>query len=588
MKPIATPAIRRAIIAVPFLAALLLAMRLDSGPSGAAADAAHPGFVLRDATLAAGIDFVHHRPTFDPKIAGIEPHVAALGASVSVADFDGDGKPDLYFTNSRFGEPNALYHNRGDGTFEEVAASAGLADLNRPGEGVSMGAVWGDFDNDGREDVLVYRYGYLALFKNLDGRHFQDITAKAGLRRWVNSNGAIWLDYDRDGLLDLYVTAYFRSDIDLWHLATTKIMHNSFEFATNGGKNLLFHNLGGGRFEDVTDKMGVGSTRWSLAAASADFNGDGWPDIYLANDYGPEELYLNQQGHGFVLTTAGLESESKSGMAVALGDAFNRGRLDAFVTNISERGYLFQNNNLRLNEMAESRRFRNVAEGGIADAGWAWGAQFGDLNNDGANELFVANGFISADRNRNYWYAMSKIAGANGRLFEDAATWPSFGNASLSGYEPSRVYINRGVAGWIDVAKKVGVTDLYDGRAVALADLSSRGAVDVIVANQNQPALLYRDYPDSANHWIAFRLIGTRSNRSAIGTEVVLETGDLKQRRIVDGGSGFASQNDRRLHFGLGSHEWVDRVVIYWPSGTQQVLHRPAIDQFVTITEPER
>ena len=563
-------------------------MRLDRGPSRAAADAAHPGFALRDETAAAGINFVHHRPTFDPRIAGIEPHVAALGASVSVVDFDGDGRPDLYFTNSAFGQPNALYRNKGDGTFEEVAASAGLADLNKPGEGVSMGAIWGDIDNDGREDVLVYRYGYLALFRNIDGHHFEDITEKAGLRRWVNSNGAIWIDYDRDGLLDLYVTAYFRSDIDLWHLNTTMIMHNSFEFATNGGKNLLFHNLGGGKFEDVTDKMGVGSTRWTLAAASADFNGDGWPDIYLANDYGPEELYLNDHGKRFVLTTAGLESESKSGMAVALGDAFNRGQLDAFVTNISERGYLFQNNNLRVNELSTKGRFRNVAEGAIADAGWAWGAQFGDLNNDGANELFVANGFISADPKKSYWYAMSKIAGANGRLFEDAATWPAFGNASLSGYEPSRVYINRGVAGWVDVAKNVGVTDLYDGRAVALADLSSRGAVDVIVANQNQPAILYRDYPDSTNHWIAFKLIGTRSNRSAIGAEVTIESGDLRQRRVVDGGSGFASQNDRRLHFGLGSREWVDRVVIQWPSGTRQVLSRPPIDGFVTVTEPER
>jgi len=543
---------------------------------------------MRDETAAAGINFVHHRPTFDSKIAGIEPHVAALGASVSVTDFNGDGKPDLYFTNSAFGQANALYRNKGDGTFEEVAASAGLADLNKPGDGVSMGAIWGDIDNDGREDVLVYRYGYLALFRNIDGHHFEDITEKAGLRRWVNSNGAIWIDYDRDGLLDLYVTAYFRSDIDLWHLKTTMIMHNSFEFATNGGKNLLFHNLGGGKFEDVTDKMGVGSTRWTLAAASADFNGDGWPDIYLANDYGPEELYLNDHGKRFVLSTAGLESESKSGMAVALGDAFNSGRLDAFVTNISERGYLFQNNNLRVNEMSTKGRFRNVAEGAIADAGWAWGAQFGDLNNDGANELFVANGFISADRKKSYWYAMSKIAGANGRLFEDAATWPAFGNASLSGYEPSRVYINRGVAGWVDVAKNVGVTDLYDGRAVALADLSNRGAVDVIVANQNQPAIVYRDYPDSANHWIEFKLIGTRSNRSAIGAEVLLEAGILNQRRVVDGGSGFASQNDRRLHFGLGSREWVDRVTIFWPSGIRQVVTRPAIDGIVTITEPER
>jgi enediyne biosynthesis protein E4 len=582
------PAVRRAIIAVPFLGAILLAMRLDRGPIRATADAAHPGFVLRDETAAAGVDFVHRRPTFDPKIANVEPHVAALGASVSVADFDADGWPDLYFTNSRFGEPNALYRNRGDGTFEEVATSAGLANLNRPGDGVSMGAVWGDVDNDGREDVLVYRYGYLALFRNVDGRRFEDVTAQAGLRRWVNSNGAIWLDYDRDGLLDLYVTAYFR-DVDLWHLATTRIMHNSFEFATNGGKNLLFRNLGGGKFEDVTDRMGVGSTRWTLAAASADFNGDGWPDIYLANDYGPEELYLNDRGRRFVLTTAGLESESKSGMSVALGDAFNRGRLDVFVTNISERGYLFQNNNLRLNQMLEAGRFRNVAEGEIADAGWAWGAQFGDLNNDGTNELFVANGFISADRQKSYWYAMSKIAGANARFFEDASSWPPFGNVSLSGYERSRVYLNRGVAGWVDVARRAGVTDVYDGRAVALADLSNRGAVDVIVANQNQPAVLYRGYPDSTNHWIAFRLVGTRSNRSAIGAEVVLESGDLRQRRIVDGGSGFASQNDRRLHFGLGRREWVDRVVIHWPSGgAPQVLRRPPIDGFVTVTEPQR
>jgi len=583
-----SPNVRRALIAVPFFAAIGLAFRLNSGPIRAPGDAANPGFTLNDATKAAGITFVHHRPSFDPKITNVEPHVAALGASVSVTDFDGDGWPDLYFTNSRFGEPNALYRNKGDGTFEDVAASAGVADLNRPGEGVSMGSVWGDFDNDGHEDLLVYRYGYLTLLKNVAGKRFEDVTQAAGLRRWVNSNGAIWFDYDRDGLLDLYVTAYFRSDIDLWHLTTTRIMHNSFEYADNGGKNLLFHNVGGGRFEDVTDKLGVGSTRWTLAAASADFNEDGWPDLYLANDYGPEELFLNDHGQRFVSVKAGLSSESKSGMSVALGDVYNRGRLDAFVTNISERGYLFQNNNLRLNRLVDSKRFVNVAEGAVADAGWAWGAQFGDLNNDGMNELFVANGFISADSNTSYWYAMSKIAGANGRLFEDAATWPAFGNASLSGYERSRVYLNRGAAGWTDVAARVGATDTYDGRAVAFADLENRGAIDVIVANQNQPAILYRTTPDSANHWVELHLIGTRSNRSAIGAEVVVESGDLKQRRIVDGGMGFASQNDRRLHFGLGRREWVDRVVIHWPSGIEQVLPHPLVDRLVTVTEPTR
>jgi len=582
------PNLRRAIVAVPFVAAIGLAIRLDHGPVLSTADATRPGFMLRDETRAAGINFVHQRPTLDPKLANIEPHIAALGASVSVTDFDGDGWPDLYFTNSRFGAPNALYRNRGDGTLEDVAARAGLADLNRPGEGVSMGSVWGDFDNDGREDVLVYRYGYLALFKNIDGTHFQDVTAAAGLKRWVNSNGAIWLDYDRDGLLDLYVTAYFRDDVDLWHITTTRIMHNSFEYANNGGKNLLFHNLGGGKFEDVTDRMGVGSTRWTLAAASADFNEDGWPDIYLANDYGPEELYLNDHGKRFTLSGAGLESESKSGMSVSLGDAYNRGRLDVFVTNISERGYLFQNNNLRLNEMPEHARFTKIGDATVANAGWAWGAQFGDLNNDGSNELFVANGFISADRSKSYWYSMSKIAGANGNLFEDAKSWPAFGSASLSGYERSRVYLNRGLAGWVDVAAAVGVRDEYDGRAVALADLSNHGALDVIVANQNEPALLYRNTPDRTNHWIAFKLVGTKSNRSAIGAEVVLESGEIKQKRVVDGGMGFASQNDRRVHFGLGHNEWVDRVVIRWPSGRQQVLSNPAIDQIHSITEPAR
>jgi len=574
------------VVAVPFFGAIGLAIQLNRVPAGTIGDAGHPGFSLTNETAAAGIRFVHERASFDRKIANVEPHVAAVGASVSVGDFDNDGWPDLYFTTSRAGAHNALYHNRGDGTFEDVAADAGLADLNQPGDGASMGSVWGDFDNDGREDLLVYRYGYLSLFRNVDGRHFQDVTAAAGLRRWVNSNGAIWLDYDRDGLLDLYVTAYFRGDVDLWHLKTTRIMHNSFEFATNGGANILFHNLGGGKFEDVTAKMGVGSTRWTLAAASADFNGDGWPDIYLANDYGPEELYLNQAGRGFKLATAGLESESKSGMSVAVGDVYDRGRLDVYVTNISERGYLFQNNNLRLNLLADAGRFRNVADAVVADAGWAWGAQLGDLNNDGLNDLFVVNGFISADPNTSYWYAMSKIAGANGAVFEDAKNWPAFGDASLSGYEPSRVFLNRGPDGWADVARSVGATDVYDGRAVALADLTNRGALDVVIANQNQPAVLYRNHPDSTNHWIEFKLTGTRSNRSAIGAEVVIEVDGTQRRGLVDGGIGFASQNDRRVHFGLGASTIVPRATIHWPSGTVQVLRGLAADELHSVTEP--
>ncbi|MCC7195987.1 MAG: VCBS repeat-containing protein, partial [Gemmatimonadaceae bacterium] len=206
---------RRVVAAAGFVAGIVGVIALNHRAVFPPASAEHPGFVLTDITLAAGINFVHHRPVLDPRLDNIAPHIAGVGAGVSVMDVNEDGLPDLYFTNSRFGEPNALYVNNGDGTFRDVARQAGVADLNSPDVGVSMGAVWGDYDNDGREDLLVYRYGKLTLLHNEGGLKFRDVTKEAGLDRWVNSNGAIWFDYDRDGLLDLYVTAYFRDDVNL-------------------------------------------------------------------------------------------------------------------------------------------------------------------------------------------------------------------------------------------------------------------------------------------------------------------------------------------------------------------------------------
>ena len=237
--------------------------------------------------------------------------------------------------------------------------------------------------------------------------------------------------------------------------------------------------------------------------------------------------------------------------------------------------------------MREDERFQEVARDAVADAGWAWGAQFGDLDNDGRLDLFVTNGFISADPERSYWYAMSKIAGAARHIFEDAANWPAFGDASLSGYERSRVLWNRGDGELVDVAEAVGVQDRLDGRAVAVVDLFERGSLDLVVANQNGPALVYQNRAPATHRWVLFRLEGTRSNRSAIGASVTVRAGELTQTKVVDGGMGFASQNDRRLHFGLGEARRVDRVEIEWPSGVRQALTDLETDRLHVIREPD-
>lgn len=580
------PAWRRALVALSLAAALGLVLYLDR-EAGGRPDSSAAGFRMEEVAAEVGVDFVHHGPELDPKLSNIGPYLASLGASVSVADVDGDGWVDLYFTNSRFGHPNALYLNEGDGTFREAAADAGIADLNRPGEGVSMGSLWADYDNDGREDLLVYRWGYPALYRNLGDLRFEEVTEEAGLRVWMNANGAAWIDYDRDGHLDLFLAGYYRSDVNLWELESTRIMPNSFEYASNGGRNRLFRNLGDGRFRDVTEETGVGGSRWTMAVGAADFDQDGWPDLYLANDYGPEELYLNRGGERFELAGAGL-GESGSGMSVAMGDLHNRDRIDVYVTNISERGYLFQGNNLRLNFLEELDRFEEAAKGPVADAGWAWSAQFGDLNLDGLTDLFVTNGFISASRERDYWYGMAKITGANRSIIEDTRNWPPIGDASLSGYQRSRVLVNLGREGLRDLAPAVGVSDRYDGRAVAFADLFNEGELDAVVANQNGPALVYRNRVEPGRHWIAFRLVGRESNRSAVGAEVTVELAGGSQRQVVSAGSGFASQNDRRLLFGLDRAASVPRVVVRWPSGTEQVLEDVPADRLHVVREPAR
>ena len=550
------------------------------------------GFYLTEVSKAAGVDFVHRAPTLDPKLKGIMPQVASMGASVSIVDFDRDGWADIYVTNSAEGSKNALYRNQHDGTFKDVAGELGVADVNQPGTGVSMGAVWGDYDNDGYEDLLLIKWGRPELFHNDGGHGFTRVTEQTGLPKWINANTAVWFDYDGDGLLDLFIGGYYSEDLDLWHLASTRIMPDSFEYAKNGGRKYLFHNLGNGRFEEVSEKVGISSHRWALAASAIDLRGTGHPDLFVANDYGVSELYLND-GKRFheAGDQTGIGFAPKSGMNVAFGDIMNQGRYAVYVSNISEDGVLIQGNNLWVPRDEGSRediKFENLArELGVELGGWSFGAQFADLNNDGTLDLYLTNGYVSLDRSRSYWYDFSKVAGGNSTIIGDAKNWPDMDNRSLSGYQQKRVWVNDGAGKFVDVASAVGVTDTYDGRAVAVADLWNRGVMDVVVANQRGPLLIYKNTVAVSNQWIEFQLEGTKSNRSAIGAQVTVFWNGQQQVQSVSGGSGFAAQNQRRLHFGLGKNPQIEKVVIRWPSGTRQTLDKPSLDQLHMVKEPQ-
>jgi hypothetical protein len=341
----------------------------------------------------------------------------------------------------------------------------------------------------------------------------------------------------------------------------------------------------------VSQQLGITSRRWTLAVSSADLLGTGYPDLFLANDYGISQLYANRDGKQFVEigADAGVARTPKSGMNAAFGDVFNDGRLSIYKTNISEPGVLVQANDLWVPKKGSSPgtvEYEDHASSvGVDLGGWSWGAQFGDLNNDGTLDLYLVNGYVSAGERTSYWYDFAQIAVGHSAIIADAANWPPMKGRSLSGYQRKRVWLNDGLGRFTDVAQIVGVTDVYDGRAVALADLSNRGVLDVLVANQRGPLLIYRNSVRPGRHWIDFELQGTSSNRSAIGSRAEVHWNKQIQVQEVSGGSGFSAQNQRRLHFGLGDQSQVDRVVIRWASGRQQTIEKPPADSIYTIKE---
>jgi len=544
-----------------------------------------PSFRLKEMSHQLGLAVTHQKVLLDQKLDNIMPWMCSVGAAAAAADYNNDGYIDIFVSSSGRNSPCHLFRNNGDGTFTDVAAQAGVADLNR--EGGVMDAVWGDFDNDGWTDLYIVKWSAPnRLFRNNRDGTFTDITHSSGTGYVGNGNAAIWFDYNGDGLLDLYIGNYFRPENDLWHLHTTHIMHDDFEKARNAGPNVLYHNNGDGTFTDVAPRLGVDDRGWTLDVGACDLFNTGHMDLYLANDFGQDKIFKNNGDGSFTdVTSHAIPIDTRKGMSVDFADLDGDGYPDIYVSNITKPGYLVEGNFLWRNN-GDGTFTDRAPQLGVDNGGWSWGAKFVDLDNDGEMEIVVLNGFVSAGPG-DYWFQLGTMATTPGIVVEDARSWPPIGNDSISGYERSRLFAKQG-KGYVDIAQQAGLNDLYDGRGLCIADYDNDGLPELFTANQGGPFLLYKNEPEQRNHWVGLRLVGSgRSNRDAIGARVTLSAGNRRWVKWVDPGSGFASQSDRRLRFGLGKLTEIDGIEIRWPDGHIEQVHHLQIDRYHTLKQGE-
>jgi len=507
------------------------------------------------------------------------------GAGAALLDYDGDGWLDalvLSGTRLRDGgradvawpagqEPtNRLYRNRRDGTFEDVTDRAGL---RRTGWASSVCA--GDYDNDGGLDLFVTYFGHNVLYRNSGDGSFEDATARAGLAskdaRW--GSGCAFVDYDRDGRADLFVANYLTFDLAsapepgkgancVWKGIPVNCGPKGLPTDTN----LLFHNEGAGAFRDVSAASGVARVtgRYSMTAAAADFDGDGWPDIYVACDSTASILYRNNRDGTFTDTAVGAGvaygeyGAAQAGMGLATGDYDRDGRLDLLKTHFAD---------------DVPALYRNLGRGQFEEASTAaglsvlnryveWGAGLPDLDNDGWADLVYVTGNVYPEIERHL------------------PQYPHRG--------PRVVFRNAGGGRFEDVTARSGpgATAPHSSRGAAFGDFDNDGDVDMLIMNMNEPPSLLRNEYSGGNGWIEIKLVGTRSNRSALGATVVVAAGGWRQARTVLSQSSYYSHDDLRLHFGLGAASRADSIEVTWPSGTAQSLKDVAGRRVVTIEEP--
>ena len=502
--------------------------------------------------------------------------VESISGGIGLFDCDNDGRLDIVMVNgstvNRFrqgGDPMVtLWHQEANGTFTDITQQAGLT---RRGWG--MGVAVADFDNDGNLDLYVTGYGGNVLYRNKGNCVFEDVTDKAGVRGGGFSTGAAWADYDRDGHVDLFVSRYVHFDMDHLPVPGSKqfcrykgVAVQCGPWGMVGESDLLFHNRGDGTFEEVSKKAGVSDPDgyYGLGVEWADYDNDGWPDLFVADDSTPKYLYHNEHNGTFketgMLLGAALDADGNAlgSMGVDFADYDHSGRLSIFVSNFAD-----QPNTL----------YRNLGEQGFSDVSWTsglgqasyplvgWGTGFFDMDNDGWSDLFVANGHV--------YPQMDEVAG------------------SAPYRQPLLLYRNNRDGTFEDVAAAAGLGAIpaNSRRGAAFGDIFNTGNVDVVITNMDGPPTLLVNRNQDGYHRVLFRLIGSKSNRAAIGARVTVRARALVHFDEVRGGSGYLSQNDLRLHFGLGAADSIDSVEIRWPSGAVEKLARLPADTIYTIVE---
>ncbi|MBS1856999.1 MAG: CRTAC1 family protein [Acidobacteria bacterium] len=530
----------------------------------------------------AGVRAQHHTRHYEGKHGDVLRMFTSGGAAAAVGDYDNDGFDDLFVTDSDRGKPNHLYHNNGNFTFTDVAVEAGVAGGNDP-LSIVADAVWFDYDNDGREDLLVARFGTPILYHNEGNGKFRDVSKQAGLTKFGNTIAAIAFDYDNDGYLDLMLGNYFKP-VNLLDLKDPHVLPNDLDNAVNGGGVTLWHNTGKGSFVEVTEKAGFGKhTGWTLDLGHGDFNNDGFQDVYLACDYGTDRIFFNNGDGTFRDTTEkSIGFDTRKGMNVDVGDYDNDGWLDIYVTNITDE-YMKECNMLWHNN--HDGTFLDVSkETQTCATLWGWAAKFGDFDNDGWLDLFVVNGLRSAGKD-NYIPVLMKMIITPGIDFTDVNNWPDIGSMSWSGYQKKKMFRNLSGQLFKEISAEAGVDNEMDGRGIAMGDFDNDGLLDFVQTNADQPALLYRGVTQGVGNWVEFRLTGTKSNRDAVGARIRITAGGLTQIREIDGGNGYAGQSMRRAHFGIGKAEQIDSVEISWPSGRKEKIAKTTINAINRIVE---